>query len=95
MQWGIGCLWLIISSFAILSASNYPQLLFYNSLIAIPPIILSIVTYFIINYQKRLPQINSLILAIGWCAYALLNSFVQYGLDLEAVLGTNLGGGIA
>ena len=32
LQWGIGCLWLIISSFAILSASNYPQLLFYNQL---------------------------------------------------------------
>ncbi|MHA1718158.1 MAG: hypothetical protein ACTSWX_00205 [Promethearchaeota archaeon] len=69
IQIGIGTVWALISVLAVLFARSYPQLLIINALIAFPPIFLSIITFGIINHQKRLPQINSFILMIGWSLY--------------------------
>ena len=69
LQIGIGFGWALISIIAVLIAQSYPQLLIMNAIIAFPPILLSIITFGIINHQKRLPQINSLILMIGWSSY--------------------------
>ncbi len=71
LQIGIGFGWAIISIFAVLIARSYPQLLMINAAIAFPPIFLSIITFGIINHQKRLPEINSLILMIGWSSYVV------------------------
>ncbi len=71
LQIGIGLGWALISIFAVLMARSYPQLLLVNVIIAFPPIFLSIITFGIINHQKRLPQINSLILMIGWSLYVV------------------------
>ena len=71
LQIGIGLGWALISIFAVLIARSYPQLLIINAAIAFPPIFLSIITFGIINHQKRLPQINSLILMIGWSLYVV------------------------
>lgn len=71
LQIGIGLGWALISITAVLLARSYPQLLTINAVIAFPPIFLSIITFGIINHQKRLPQINSLILMIGWSSYVI------------------------
>ena len=71
LQIGIGLGWALISITAVLLARSYPQLLAINAVIAFPPIFLSIITFGIINHQKRLPQINSLILMIGWSSYVI------------------------
>lgn len=71
LQIGIGSGWFFISVIAVLLANSYPQLLIINVAIAFPPILISIITFGIINHQKRLPQINSLILTIGWSFYVL------------------------
>ncbi|QEE17084.1 hypothetical protein DSAG12_02916 [Promethearchaeum syntrophicum] len=71
LQIGIGFGWALISIIAVLFAHSYPQLLTINAIIAFPPIFLSIITFGIINHQKRLPQINSLILMIGWSSYVV------------------------
>jgi hypothetical protein len=66
LQLGLGSVWAVLSIGAILSAQTLPQLYLLNSLIAMVPILLSIVTYLIINHQRKLPEINCLVLAIGW-----------------------------
>jgi len=71
LQIGIGVGWALISISAVLVARSYPQLLIINVVIAFPPIFLSIITFGIIHHQKRLPQINSLILMIGWSSYVV------------------------
>jgi len=71
LQIGLGLGWALISIIAVLLANSYPQLLIVNAIIAFPPIFLSIITFGIINHQKRLPQINSLILMIGWSSYVV------------------------
>jgi len=69
LQFGIGFGWALISIIAVLIPRSYQQLLIINAAIAFPPIFLSIITFGIINHQKRLPQINSLMLMIGWSLY--------------------------
>jgi hypothetical protein len=71
LQIGIGLGWALISITAVFLARSYPQLLTINALIAFPPIFLSIITFGIINQQKRLPQINSFLLMIGWSSYVV------------------------
>jgi len=71
LQFGLGLGWALISVTAVLLARSYPQLLLVNAIVAFPPIVLSIITFGIINHQKRLPQINSLILMIGWSSYVV------------------------
>jgi hypothetical protein len=65
----IGSLWATISIVSVLVAQNYPQLLSTISLVAFPPIIFSIITYGILYRQKKIPEINSKYLAIGWASY--------------------------
>jgi hypothetical protein len=71
LQISIGTAWATISIGAVLFAQNYPQLLSLISIVAFPPIVLSIITFGIINYQKKLPEINSKFLAIGWFGYII------------------------
>jgi hypothetical protein len=71
LQWIIGGTWFITCLLAFTFASNYNQLIQFNAYAAFPPILLAIITFFIINHQRRLPQINSLILGIGWLAFAI------------------------
>ena len=71
LQLGLGSVWAILSIGAILSAQTLPQLYLLNSLIAMVPILLSIVTYLIINHQRKLPEINCLVLAIGWSLFVI------------------------
>ncbi len=85
LQIGIGLGWASISLFAVLIAQSYQQLLIINVIIAFPPIFISIITFGIIHHQKRLPQINSLILMIGWSLYI--------GSQLIRSIWVNLGSG--
>lgn len=61
--------WFLLSIISILVARTYSQLLLINAIVAFPTILLSIISFFILNKQERLPEINSLILAFGWIAY--------------------------
>ncbi len=66
---GIG--WIILSLIAVLLAKGYTQFLFFNMIIALPVIVLSVVSFAIIHHQQKLPQINSLLITIGWGSYLL------------------------
>jgi len=71
IQLGIGISWISIGFLAIVSISNYSQLQSFIPLLTLPPILLSVITYIIIHRNQRLPQINSLVLAIGWGSFML------------------------
>ena len=66
---GIG--WIVLSIAAVLLAKGYTQFLFFNMIIALPVIILSIISFSIIHHHHKLPQINSLFITIGWGAYLI------------------------
>ncbi len=66
---GIG--WILLSLIAVLLAKGYTQFLIFNLIIALPVIVLSIVSFAIIHHQQKLPQINSLLITIGWGSYLL------------------------
>ena len=71
LQKSLGIGWIVLSLIAVLLAKNYKQFLIFNMMIALPVIVLSIVSFAIIHHQHRLPQINSLFITIGWCVYFL------------------------
>lgn len=83
LQLSLGAVWAIVSLGAISSAQTLPQLYLLNSLIAMVPILLSIVTYLIIHHQRKLPETNCLVLAIGWglfvVAQFLRRSWLEMG----------------
>ena len=66
---GIG--WIILSLIAVLLAKGYTQFLIFNLIIALPVIVLSVVSFAIIHHQHKLPQINSLFITIGWGTYLI------------------------
>ena len=66
---GIG--WIVLSIVAVLLAQGYTQFLFFNMIIALPVIILSIISFAVIHHQQKLPQINSLFITIGWVTYLI------------------------
>jgi len=55
----------------VLLAKDYTQFLFFNMIIALPVIVLSVVSFAIIHHQQKLPQINSLLISIGWGTYLI------------------------
>lgn len=65
----------VLSSFnlssliAVIFANTYDQLLIVNMAISIIPIILTIITFSIIDRTKKMPQINSLMISIGWSLF--------------------------
>jgi hypothetical protein len=63
--------WFVISVFSIIIVKNYAQILIVNALVAFPVILLSILSFFVIHHQQKLPEINSLYLAFGWSTYVL------------------------
>ncbi len=67
----IGLSWLILSLLGIVLAQRYAQILIVNALVAFPIIFLSIISFFILHHQKKLHEVNSLVLAIGWSFYVL------------------------
>jgi hypothetical protein len=67
----IGFGWVILSFVAVLLAKGYTQFLFFNMIIALPVIVLSVISFAIIHHQQKLPQINSLLISIGWGAYLI------------------------
>ncbi len=66
---GIG--WVTLSLVAVLLAKGYTQFLIFNLIIAMPVIVLSIISFAIIHKQQKLPQINSLLITIGWSSYLI------------------------
>ena len=64
-------IWVILSLISVFLAKTYTQLLFINILVAFPVILLSIITFAFIHHRRRLPEINSQILAIAWSFYAI------------------------
>jgi len=70
---GIG--WIVLSFVAVLLAKDYTQFLFFNMIIALPVIVLSVVSFAIIHHQQKLPQINSLLISIGWGTYLITQIF--------------------
>jgi hypothetical protein len=72
LQIFLGLGWAMLSVSAILIAQTLPQLLLINVLIAVLPISLSIITYVVIYRQKKLPEINSLLLVIGWALFIIM-----------------------
>ncbi len=71
MQKILGIGWIVLSLVAVLLAKDYTQFLFFNMIIALPVIVLSIVSFAIIHHQQKLPQINSLLITIGWSSYLI------------------------
>ncbi len=67
----IGIGWIVLSLVAVLLAKGYTQFLIFNMIIALPVIVLSIISFAIIHNQQKLPQINSLLISIGWGAYLI------------------------
>lgn len=55
----------------ILAARNYATLKLYLPLMVIPPALLSAVTFLIVYRQKRLPELNSLLLGVGYLAFTV------------------------
>ena len=70
---GIG--WIILSLMAVLLAKGYTQFLFFNMIIALPVIVLSIISFAIIHHQHKLSQINSLFITFGWGFYLITQIF--------------------
>lgn len=50
---------------AILICQTYSQLLLVNASISVVPVLLSVISFFLIYKKKRMPEINSLLIAIG------------------------------
>ncbi len=71
----IGIGWIVLSFVAVLLAKDYTQFLFFNMIIALPVIVLSVVSFAIIHHQQKLPQINSLLISIGWGTYLITQIF--------------------
>ena len=71
IQKTIGIGWIVLSFVAVLLAKDYTQFLFFNMIIALPVIVLSVVSFAIIHHQQKLPQINSLLISIGWGTYLI------------------------
>ena len=71
LQVAIGSIWTVLSFTSVIIFQEYNQLLVSNALISLGPILLSIVTFIIIHKNRRLPEINSLILAIGWFGFVI------------------------
>ena len=71
MQKILGIGWIVLSLVAVLLAKDYKQFLFFNMIIALPVIVLSIVSFAILHHQQKLPQINSLLITIGWSFYLI------------------------
>ncbi len=46
-------------------------MLLINQLVAFPVILLSIISFGIMHYRQKLPQINSLMLSFGWLMFAI------------------------
>jgi hypothetical protein len=72
IQWLLGGIWASISLISIFFATNLDEFLQITAIYAFPPILLIAITFFIIHRQKRLPQINSLVLGLGWSGYIFL-----------------------
>ncbi len=71
LQIGIVTSWLVGSILGLLLGKTYSQLLLVNAIVILPINVLSIVSFFIIHHQKKLPEINSLLIAIGWFAFSV------------------------
>ncbi len=71
MQFLMSSIWVILSLISVFLAKTYTQLLLINIFVAFPVILLSIITFAFIHHRRRLPEINSQILAIGWSFYAI------------------------
>jgi len=71
---GVG--WIVLSFVAVLLAKDYTQFLFFNMIIALPVIVLSVISFAIIHHQQKLPQINSLLISVGWGA-SLLTQIIR------------------
>ncbi|MHA1473807.1 MAG: hypothetical protein ACTSPA_06980 [Promethearchaeota archaeon] len=77
---GIG--WIVLSFVAVLLAKDYTQFLFFNLIIALPVIVLSVVSFAIIHHQQKLPQINSLLISLGWGAYLITQILRPFWISL-------------
>lgn len=75
-------IWLLASVIAVLIAKTYAQMLLINQLVAFPVILLSIISFAIMHFNHRLPQLNSLLLAIGWLMFAVSQFLRNYWLSL-------------
>jgi hypothetical protein len=86
-----GVTWFLASLTAILTAQNYNQLLSLITLIMLPPIILSIITYFVLHWKRRFPQINSLLIGIGWILYSITQLirpiWIEIKIDINSTWG--------
>jgi len=65
----ISITWITMSILSVFLVNTYSQILIVNSLVAFPIILLSVISFVIIHINRRLPQINSLYLALGWSLY--------------------------
>jgi hypothetical protein len=71
IQISLGGLWFLISFLMIILPNDYATIQSRIPIIILPPLILSVITYFIIHNQKRLSQINSLMLGISWILFII------------------------
>jgi hypothetical protein len=68
----VGIVWGVLSFTSLMLAKTLKDFLQITQIYAFPPILLSCITFFIIHKQQKLPQINSLFIAIGWLSYIFL-----------------------
>jgi len=78
-----GISWFFASLFGIITAQNYPQLLSLITFIMLPPIVLSIITYFILHVKHRFLQINSLMIGIGWILFSITQLIRPIWIDIK------------
>ncbi|WP_371802016.1 hypothetical protein [Candidatus Lokiarchaeum ossiferum] len=78
----LSSLWFIVSITLVMVAKTYAHMLLINQIVAFPVIILSIISFAILHYNKRFPQINSLLLSIGWFLFAVSQFLRNFWQDL-------------
>jgi len=83
VQFIFGISWFLASLIAILTAKNYNQLLSLITFVMLPPIVLSIITYFVLYSKHRFPQINSLMIGIGWILFSITQLIRPIWIDIK------------
>lgn len=70
---------------AILVCQTYAQILLVSASITVVPVLLSVVSFFIIYQKRRMPEINSLLIAFGQFLFIILQFirpiWAQFGSD--------------
>ncbi|MHA1584419.1 MAG: hypothetical protein ACTSVU_08965 [Promethearchaeota archaeon] len=68
----VGVSWIVLNIIGIIFVKTYSQLLLINGFSVLAPILLSVISFIVINHNKKLAEINCLRLAWGWGIFIVL-----------------------